>query len=117
MSDQQAHTPEPWRGFNGTDVFPDDDDTEGRHYIADFWPEQSDMCDIDFKEARANRDRAIACVNGCAGLNPAGIKGAVEALELIAAMYESDTQLSADEQLSRASDFAKHALAKLREDA
>ena len=29
------HTPGPWRVFNGTDVFPDDDDTEGTRHIAD----------------------------------------------------------------------------------
>lgn len=28
-------TPGPWRTFNGTDIFPDDDDTEGRNHIAD----------------------------------------------------------------------------------
>lgn len=35
MTTETKFTPGPWRLFNGTDVFLDDGDTSGDHYIAD----------------------------------------------------------------------------------
>lgn len=45
------HTPGPWKVFNGTDVYPDDDDTEGMRYIADCAPVYDDL---SFEQRRAN---------------------------------------------------------------
>ncbi|MQY48226.1 hypothetical protein GAO09_19515 [Rhizobiales bacterium RZME27] len=35
MTDTVKHTPGPWKVFNSTDVFPDDNDREGERQIAD----------------------------------------------------------------------------------
>ncbi len=48
--EKTAHTAGDWRTFNGTDIYPDDDDTEGTRHIADF--SMSDT--ITYEEQRAN---------------------------------------------------------------
>jgi hypothetical protein len=44
------HTPGPWRIFNSTDIFPDDNDTEGLRQIADCSVSEH----IPFTEQQAN---------------------------------------------------------------
>lgn len=58
------HTPGPWRVFNGTDIFPDDADTEGTRHIAD-----CDMVNnISGDEARANAEFIVRACNSHYGL-------------------------------------------------
>ena len=75
------HTKEPWAaGFYAAyDVV-----TDGRKWIASFLGTHEDENGVpllDFptdNEARANRERAIACVNALAGLNPEAVREAME---------------------------------------
>lgn len=68
MSEEAKHTPGPWRTFNGTDVFPDDDDREGSRHIADF-----DMSHgIPAEEKKANARLAAAAPDLLEALKYAG---------------------------------------------
>lgn len=52
------YTKGPWKAFNsfGKDIYPDDDDTQGRKHIAELCPEgwDNEDCDITYEEAKAN---------------------------------------------------------------
>lgn len=68
------HTPEPWEAFL----------TTGR-----IWPKGLGpyICSVRYnprtKIAEANTAHIVACVNGCAGINPAAVPDLLEALNFI----------------------------------
>jgi len=74
--DKAKHTPEPWRTIkeNGKIRIIQDKPGEFSLYIAEF--------DMGLNE-EANADRAVACVNGCEGINPGAVKDMYEALVVV----------------------------------
>ena len=69
------HSPEPWRVKRGGQTI----------YPADVWIEKDDDHQIAEMSASydcgADADRIVACVNGCAGLNPAAYGECTEAMQ------------------------------------
>jgi hypothetical protein len=95
MGKKIAHTPEPWETTSdGTDWGLCGEN--GGENIAELMTEE-------------NAARIVACVNACAGLNPEGIKVALESLEWLA-NGNADGLHSAREQ-------ARHALRALKDGA
>lgn len=94
-------TPEPWRGWDAYDIVGPGNQTVINDAI--FWTTQ-------------DRDRAVACVNALAGLNPEAVVEAVETLRAIA--HESGTVIEcgrATLALAHAR-LARTALSKLRQE-
>ena len=67
------HTPEPWEvRQHGTNLGIGAGHSLLAHWLAED-NEKGDKC-------RANAARIVACVNGCAGLNPAAFRACIDAL-------------------------------------
>ena len=77
-----SRTPEPWKvdGLNyPTDIYGSPDETHiGPTLIA-----TTKVEDFGYATAKVNAARIVACVNGCAGLNPAAYRQCVEALQQV----------------------------------
>jgi len=56
------HTPLPWKRFNLTDIFPDDDDTYGTKHIADCQPDNPNNR-MEIHEQDANAEFIIRACN------------------------------------------------------
>jgi hypothetical protein len=98
------HTPGPWRVFNGTDVFPDDEDREATRHIAD-----CDMAgSIGGDEQRANARLISAAPDLLDSL--VGYMSAVETMN--AAMKDGLNVHGAVAALVGWEDMAKAAIAK-----
>ncbi len=77
------HTPEDWVVGNLGMVYSADLVTA----IADLQVEPDSK--ITLEQMNANAERIVACVNGCAGLNPAAYRSVVEALKDLLPMAEA----------------------------
>ena len=79
-----SHTPEPWKA------------TVHNDHIARIWGGEKEICKLPLADTPirhvstgfspgydvpANAARIVACVNGCAGLNPSAYRACVEAAE------------------------------------
>ena len=73
-----SHTPELWKIGN-----------RGMIYSDDLQVAIMEPCkDASIEEQAANAARIVACVNGCAGLNPAAYREVVEALREFSTLFE-----------------------------
>lgn len=97
----QAHTPEPWKIGN-----------RGMIYTDDLRVAIVEPCkDASIEEQAANATRIVACVNGCAGLNPAAYRQVVEALKQLQWAHGAETLTGGVTCHCVAHEQAKHALA------
>lgn len=107
------HTPEPWTGpFYRSDVGPDDE------YFIDYWGVDG----VGKFDNEVDAQRAMACVNACAGINPEAVPDVVEALrillryegivvEYMGGMGNMDSERNTQQQFTA----ARAALAKLED--
>ena len=75
MANEPKWTPGPWKVFNGTDVFPDDDDMSGSRQVADCCVAESMETFEEIANARliaAAPDFAKAAEDMCAALSRFG---------------------------------------------
>lgn len=115
------HTPEPWvssvalsgsENDRGFDIHAD-----GKH-IARVSPMIKNLRGDASTEAIANKDRILACVNACAGVNPEAVPDAVAALRDMLDGYErllEQSVLDVNPGANRYSIAARAALAKLED--
>ena len=102
------HTPGPWRVCNSRDIFPDDNDREGRRYIAHIGPELDlHYCDLTFDECKANAQLIAAAPD------------LLEATEFMLLLYDETrtalhTLLTGGDKMDEMADKALAALAKAR---
>ena len=78
-----SHTPEPWK--KGT-----------THPYVDY-PESITALDVP----EADYDRALLCVNGCAGLNPASYRACIKLLHKWVNTYGTDRTYVEKDELAR----------------
>ena len=105
------HTPEPWEGFNDTDIFSKAGCINGAGepsahndgwHIADFSsgnthePGGGLVC-LSHAEQVANRDRAIACVNALAGHDPTKLSGVRQAIVELLSVFRNGRVVSSSE--------------------
>src|SRR3990167_225854 len=76
-----SHTPDPWEPSLACEF---DINSCNASHVASVSPHQD-------AEAIPNRDRIIACVNGCAGLDPAAYRACVDALKELVEFHDEDT--------------------------
>ena len=73
-----THTPEPWRLCDGRII-------QTSHITRDVW---------EIPHQEGDLERIVACVNALSGLNPAGVKGLVEAAENALNEFEERFELT-----------------------
>jgi len=97
---KHKHTPEPW-ARRGDMVYTVEDEPGQAACVADCHAPNTE-------EAAANADRIVACVNACAGINPAAVP---KLLKLVLAVAEWDNSPdSGHETLNRLGLIATAAL-------
>jgi hypothetical protein len=96
------HTPEPWPTPVRFDIIgPADDD------CSNYW----EIGDFGMLEREEDADRIVACVNGCAGINPEAVPEFVHLARLVASLNENHLEIGAGRMLEMVT-VARNALAK-----
>ena len=85
-----SHTPEPWKEVEYSDYeIKQAGSIRGFNNQCVVSPRQG-VVGRNLEESEANANRIVACVNGCAGLNPAAYRECVEALTAIIARINGE---------------------------